>query len=156
MSDSVRPHRRQPTRLPRPWDSPGKNTGVPLGWPWEAQSSPRVARESWGWRSSHCRAEETSPRRVGARRGGQGSCGGGKEVAGGGCWLEARGGREFARSEACLVFSGGAAPWAWDLQAGSHTMPPGSALLLSPFQLRARWGKLYPRLCQGTSRGPGH
>ena len=28
MSDSVRPHRRQPTRLQRPWDSPGKNTGV--------------------------------------------------------------------------------------------------------------------------------
>ena len=28
MSDSVRPHRLQPTRLPRPWDSPGKNTGV--------------------------------------------------------------------------------------------------------------------------------
>ena len=28
MSDSVRPHRWQPTTLPRPWDSPGKNTGV--------------------------------------------------------------------------------------------------------------------------------
>ena len=28
MSDSVRPHRRQPTRLPHPWGSPGKNTGV--------------------------------------------------------------------------------------------------------------------------------
>ena len=28
MSDSVRPHRWQPTRLLRPWDSPGKNTGV--------------------------------------------------------------------------------------------------------------------------------
>ena len=28
MSDSVRPHSRQPTRLPRPCDSPGKNTGV--------------------------------------------------------------------------------------------------------------------------------
>ena len=28
MSDSVRPHKRQPTRLPCPWDSPGKNTGV--------------------------------------------------------------------------------------------------------------------------------
>ena len=28
MSDSVRPHRRQPTRLPCPWDSPAKNTGV--------------------------------------------------------------------------------------------------------------------------------
>src|SRR5574337_921298 len=26
--DSVRPHRRQPTRPRRPWDSPGKNTGV--------------------------------------------------------------------------------------------------------------------------------
>ena len=28
MSNYVRPHRRQPTRLPRPWDSPGKNTRV--------------------------------------------------------------------------------------------------------------------------------
>ena len=28
MSDSVRPQRRQPTRLPHPWDSPDKNTGV--------------------------------------------------------------------------------------------------------------------------------
>ena len=28
MSDSVRPHGQQPIRLPHPWDSPGKNTGV--------------------------------------------------------------------------------------------------------------------------------
>ena len=28
MSDSVQPHRQKPTRLPCPWDSPGKNTGV--------------------------------------------------------------------------------------------------------------------------------
>ena len=28
MSDSVRSHRQQSTRLPCPWDSPGKNTGV--------------------------------------------------------------------------------------------------------------------------------
>ena len=28
MSNSVQTHRWQPTRLPRPWDSPGKNTGV--------------------------------------------------------------------------------------------------------------------------------
>ena len=28
VSDSVRPRRWQPTRLPRPWDSPGKNTGM--------------------------------------------------------------------------------------------------------------------------------
>ena len=25
---TVRPHRRQPTRLPSPWDSPGKNSGM--------------------------------------------------------------------------------------------------------------------------------
>ena len=28
MSDSVRAHRQQPTRLPHPWYSTGKNTGV--------------------------------------------------------------------------------------------------------------------------------
>ena len=28
LCPTVRPHRRQPTRLPGPWDSPGKNTGV--------------------------------------------------------------------------------------------------------------------------------
>ena len=28
VSDSVQPHRRQPARLPGPWDSPGKNTGA--------------------------------------------------------------------------------------------------------------------------------
>ena len=45
-----------------------------MGWPCEAQSSPRVARESWGLRSSHCRAEETSPRRVSAKRRGSLRC----------------------------------------------------------------------------------
>ena len=28
VSNSVRPHRQQPNRLPRPWDSPGKNIGM--------------------------------------------------------------------------------------------------------------------------------
>ena len=28
VSNSVRPHRQQPTRLPHPWDSPGTNTAV--------------------------------------------------------------------------------------------------------------------------------
>ena len=28
MPDSVQPHKWQPTKLPRPWDFPGKNTGV--------------------------------------------------------------------------------------------------------------------------------
>ena len=41
-SDSVRPHRRQPTRLPLPWDSPGKNTGVGClsfsnAWKWKVK-----------------------------------------------------------------------------------------------------------------------
>ena len=33
MSDSVRPRRRQPTRLCHPWDSPGKNTGAGCHFP---------------------------------------------------------------------------------------------------------------------------
>ena len=33
MSDSVWPHRLQPTRLLCPWDSPGKNTGVGCHFP---------------------------------------------------------------------------------------------------------------------------
>ena len=37
MSSSLRPHRRQPTRLLCPWDSPGKNTGVGSHFP-----SPRI------------------------------------------------------------------------------------------------------------------
>ena len=28
LCNPVQPHRRQPTRLPHPWDFPGKNTGV--------------------------------------------------------------------------------------------------------------------------------
>ena len=28
LCPTLRPHRRQPMRLPRPWDSPGKNTGL--------------------------------------------------------------------------------------------------------------------------------
>ena len=69
MSDSVRPHRRQPTRLPRPWDSPGKNTGVgchfllQLG-PWNSRTCSRVRllpfyemkappNETWGFSKSY-------------------------------------------------------------------------------------------------------
>ena len=42
MSNSVRPHRWQPTRLPRPWDSSGKNTGVRCisfssAWKWKVK-----------------------------------------------------------------------------------------------------------------------
>ena len=42
VSDSVWPHRRQPTRLPRPRNSPGKNTGVGChsfcnAWKWKVK-----------------------------------------------------------------------------------------------------------------------
>ena len=43
VPDSVRPHRWQPTRLPHPWDSPGKNTGV---------GSPVHESEKWKWSCS--------------------------------------------------------------------------------------------------------
>ena len=42
MSNSVRPQRWQPTRLPHPWDSPGKNSGVVAvsfsnAWKWKVK-----------------------------------------------------------------------------------------------------------------------
>ena len=46
MSDSVWPHRRQPIRLPHPWDSPGKNgSGLPF-------PSPMHESEKWKWSHS--------------------------------------------------------------------------------------------------------
>ena len=44
---TVRPHRRQPTRLPCPWDSPGKNTRVGcyfLLQCWKVKSESEVAQ----------------------------------------------------------------------------------------------------------------
>ena len=49
MSDSVRPHRRQPTRLPCPWDSPGKNTGVGCHFLLQCM---KVKSEKWKWSRS--------------------------------------------------------------------------------------------------------
>ena len=46
MSDSVT-HRWQPTRLPRPWDSPGKNTGVGCHFLLQCMKS-----EKWKWSRS--------------------------------------------------------------------------------------------------------
>ena len=43
MSDSVQPHRRKPTRLPCPWDSPGKNTGVGCHFPLQCMHACKVA-----------------------------------------------------------------------------------------------------------------
>ena len=53
VSDSVRPRRRQPTRLPRPWASPGKNTGVGchfLLWCMKVESESEVATP---WTAAH-------------------------------------------------------------------------------------------------------
>ena len=48
VSNSVRPHRWQPTSLLCPWDSPGKNTGVSgLSFP-----SPMHESEKWKWSHS--------------------------------------------------------------------------------------------------------
>ena len=45
MSDSVRPHRQQPTRLSCPWDSPGKNTRVGCHFPlMKVKSESKVAQ----------------------------------------------------------------------------------------------------------------
>ena len=44
MSDSVRPHRQQPTRLPHPWDSPGKNTGVGCHFPLQCMKVKSLSR----------------------------------------------------------------------------------------------------------------
>ena len=53
MSDSVRPHRWQPTRLPHPWDSPGKNPGVGCHflsntWKWKVRSA-HVSKVKVNW-----------------------------------------------------------------------------------------------------------
>ena len=48
MSDSVQPHRWQPTRLPCPWDSPGKNTGVGCHFLLQCM------KEKWKWSRSKC------------------------------------------------------------------------------------------------------
>ena len=52
MSDSVQPHRRQPTRLPCPWDSPGKNTGELL--------FPSPMHESEKWKGSRSVVSDSS------------------------------------------------------------------------------------------------
>lgn len=83
----------------------------------------------------------------GSQRGGQGSCGGGKEVAGG---AEA-GGREFARSEACLVFSGWSCPGP-GISRPAHTQCPRGALCCSCASCA---GNVYPRLCQSRFARPG-
>ena len=60
VSDSVQPHRRQPTRLPRPWDSPGKNTGVGAisfsnAWKWKVKVKllSRVQLLATPWAAAH-------------------------------------------------------------------------------------------------------
>ena len=54
MSDSVQPHRWQPTSLHRPWDSPGKNTGggcLSNAWKWKVKvkslSCVRLSATPW-------------------------------------------------------------------------------------------------------------
>ena len=47
MSDSVRPQRQQPTRLPCPWASPGKNTGVNFHFPLQSMKVKSEDAQLW-------------------------------------------------------------------------------------------------------------
>ena len=77
MSDSVRPHRQQPTRLLCPWDSPGKNTGVDCHFllmersyllvninhfPINKKAQQKVAI-SWGWGQQSCTQQQVGGNR---------------------------------------------------------------------------------------------
>ena len=53
VSDSMRPHRRQPTRLPGPWDSPGKNTGVGCHFLLQCKSLSRVQLLAIPWTAAY-------------------------------------------------------------------------------------------------------
>ena len=60
MSDSVRPRRREPTRLRHPWDSPGTNTGVGChyllhAWKWKVKvkSLSRVRLLATPWTAAY-------------------------------------------------------------------------------------------------------
>ena len=60
VSDSMQPHRQKPTRLPRYWDSPGKNTGVGCisfsnAWKWKmkVKSLSRVRLLAIPWTTAH-------------------------------------------------------------------------------------------------------
>ena len=53
VSNSVRPHRRQPTRLPRPWDSPGKNTGVGCHFPLQCMKVTSESEVAQAWTAAY-------------------------------------------------------------------------------------------------------
>ena len=55
VSDSVGPHRQQPTRLPRPWDSPGKKTGVGCHFLLQRRTVKTVSDFILGGLQNHCR-----------------------------------------------------------------------------------------------------
>ena len=61
MSDSVRPHRWQPTRFPRPWDSPGKNTGVGCHFLLQMSGPMSAAAKSLQWCPTLCEPIDGSP-----------------------------------------------------------------------------------------------
>ena len=60
MSNSVRPHWRQPTRLPHPWDSPGKNTGVGCHFCTDSQKIKKETRP-WDFVSNKVKFETKFP-----------------------------------------------------------------------------------------------
>ena len=58
----MRPHRRQPTRLPRPWDSPGKNTGVGCHFLLRLPKKPNLSTPgSWSSAFENCKKTDVCP-----------------------------------------------------------------------------------------------
>ena len=53
MSNSLGPHRWQPTKLPCPWGSPGKNIGVGFHWKVKGKSLSRVWLLATPWTVAH-------------------------------------------------------------------------------------------------------
>jgi len=65
VSDSVRPHRWRPTRLPHPWDSPGKNIEVGCHFLLQCmkgKSESEVPQSwKWKWRSRSVVSDSSRP-----------------------------------------------------------------------------------------------
>ena len=64
VSDSVQPNRRQPTRLPHPWDSPGKNTGVGCRFLFQCMKVKSEREVAWSCPTLHNPMDSLQPTRL--------------------------------------------------------------------------------------------
>ena len=71
MSDSVRPHKWQPTRLPHPWDSPGKSEGFILKLDYSTVCLPSDRNNKGGGRKGEIKEGRKGGRKANRRRWGE-------------------------------------------------------------------------------------